>query len=129
MQKVSCDEDCNRNKMEVSGSISGEGEESDSTIEKGITKKPISYKRMLLGVDGEEDGYSSDPVESESDKEDSGEEMFQEDSILFDPLCPIISITTEERRKLCEPWRRAIIIKLLGRRIGYRILAGRLLKL
>lgn len=36
---------------------------------------------------------------------------------------------TEGRKKLCRPCRKEIIIKLLGRKIGYKFLYGRLVKL
>lgn len=77
MQKDSCDEACKRNHKKFSSTVSGEGEETDSMIEKRNIKKPISYKRMLLGVNGEENDYNSESVESDSDEEDSGEEMNQ----------------------------------------------------
>lgn len=47
----------------------------------------------------------------------------------MDLHCPSIPITAEERNKLYRSWRKTIIIKLLGRKICYRFLFGRLTKL
>lgn len=89
---------------------------------------PTSYKNMLLGVNGEIKS-SSEEVESWSD-EDGEEVEVQENPIGYvDPFCHVIEISSEEREKLCRPWRKAIIMKVLGRRVGYKTLAGRLSKI
>lgn len=55
--------------------------------------------------------------------------MLEDEEDDLDPLCPKIPVSIEERRNLCKPWRRAIIIKLLGRTVGYRYLYARLTKI
>lgn len=58
------------------------------------------------------------PEEVESDNEDTTKE--------FDPECPRIVITKEEKARIRRPWRRTLIIKLLGKTIGYNLLLRRL---
>lgn len=89
----------------------------------------ISYKNKLLGINGNYDNEFSeeyDPWRNEDESDSKNQEM--EDD-LMDTLYPSIPVSTEERMKLCKPWRKAVIIKLLGRKIGYRFLLGRLTKL
>lgn len=52
-----------------------------------------------------------------------------EDSVKNDPLCPCVRIPKEERISLYKPWKKDLIIKLLGKRVGYRMLMNRLQKL
>lgn len=47
----------------------------------------------------------------------------------IDPLCPVIPVTKKEIQEACKPWRKAIIIKLLGERVGLNFLTGRLARL
>ncbi|KAJ1434399.1 hypothetical protein SESBI_05543 [Sesbania bispinosa] len=91
----------------------------------------VSYKDAL-GVNG---GYnsgsssgseyelSSKEGESEEDEDSSGEEEVE------DRLCPVIKLSKEERHEACRPWRKALIVKLLGKRVGLRFLHLRLIKL
>lgn len=90
---------------------------------------PTSYKSMLLSINGVENNDSSGDMNMWDIEEDSEKEMQEDDRETLDPLCPHVSIMTEERKNLCRPWRKTIIIKLLGRRIGYRFMYGRLAKL
>ncbi|XP_061356962.1 uncharacterized protein LOC133301348 [Gastrolobium bilobum] len=45
-----------------------------------------------------------------------------------DPLCPRLILSAEEHKRDCEQWRKALIIKLLGKRISPRFLLTRLRK-
>ena len=40
----------------------------------------------------------------------------------MDADCPIIKMTKEEKIRIMRLWRRTLIIKLLGRNIGYNLL-------
>lgn len=44
-------------------------------------------------------------------------------------MFPVISVSKEETKAACQPWKRALIDKLLGKQIGLRFLHNRLLKL
>lgn len=86
-------------------------------------KPSVSYKNILLGVNGaNQDIDSSDELDMWNSEDDSEDDMQDNDLETLNPLCPHIPITTEERKNPCRPWKKAIIIKLLGRRIGYRFL-------
>ncbi|KAJ1379345.1 hypothetical protein SESBI_46977 [Sesbania bispinosa] len=50
-------------------------------------------------------------------------------SPLFYPLCPVVILSKEERKRICSPWKRVVIVKLLGRRISLRMLNVHLSKL
>ncbi|XP_019181601.1 PREDICTED: uncharacterized protein LOC109176602 [Ipomoea nil] len=43
-----------------------------------------------------------------------------------DPDCPRILVTKEEKKRLRRPWRKTLIIHLLGRPVGYNLLLRRL---
>ncbi|XP_019161010.1 PREDICTED: uncharacterized protein LOC109157614 [Ipomoea nil] len=43
-----------------------------------------------------------------------------------DPLCPMIRLTKSEIEAIRAPWRKALIIKVMGRRVGYAYLQHRL---
>jgi hypothetical protein len=46
-----------------------------------------------------------------------------------DEECPLIKLSAEERKKkkrIREPWRQTLIIKVMGRKIGYIYLMERL---
>ena len=51
------------------------------------------------------------------------------ESIVDDPLCPTVVISREERRKMYEPWKRVIIIKVLGRKVSLNFLRARLARM
>ncbi|MCI97078.1 hypothetical protein A2U01_0118378, partial [Trifolium medium] len=36
--------------------------------------------------------------------------------------CPEIVLSQHEEKRIQRPWRRGVIVKLLGRRIGYKAL-------
>lgn len=64
---------------------------------------------------------SADPIDI---VECSDEETMDEDKI--DPNCPRIPVTKEEKERLRRPWRRSLILKVLGRKVSYSYLLQRL---
>lgn len=105
-------------------------EDNDHAHQEENEIQPASYKNMLLGVNGTKNNDSSSSNLEQWDVNDDSEEDMQEDEGEdLDPLCPKVPVTSEERKNLCKPWRKAIIIKLLGRRVGYRFLYARLTKI
>lgn len=44
-------------------------------------------------------------------------------------LLPTITINDEMVKELCHPWQEALIVKLLGKSVGYRVMQHRLLEL
>ncbi|XP_031106253.1 uncharacterized protein LOC116010899 [Ipomoea triloba] len=62
--------------------------------------------------------------ESTEQEEVSDEETMEE--VESDPNCPVIPVSREEKERLRRPWRRTLIVKVLGRKVGYLFLRQRL---
>ncbi|KAJ1424289.1 Zinc finger, CCHC-type [Sesbania bispinosa] len=96
-----------------------------------LSRGLVSYKDICMGVRDEEileEGSSSEEEEG-SMESGSEEEDDQDEFSLFDPLCPMVQLSKEERKRICSPWKHVVIIKHLGRRIGLRMLKARLSKM
>lgn len=103
----------------------------NQTRQEGVTHYTASYINTLLGINGS-GNYKNNSSGNENqweDFEDFEDDMLGIEDDNLDPLCPVIPVTSKERRNLCKPWRKAIIIKLLGRTVGYRYLYARLPKI
>lgn len=74
----------------------------------------MSYRESLTGK------QTPEPIATETVSDD--EDMNDEE----DPECPTIKLSKEEKRRLRQPWQQTLIIKVLGRRVGYTYLAKRL---
>jgi hypothetical protein len=81
----------------------------DSLAARRETKGNLSYKDSLMGdshidqrmtCDNEYYEYVSDDDDGEDD-------------------CPLIQLSVEGKRRIREPWRQTLIVKLMGRRTGY----------
>ena len=78
-----------------------------------------SFKEMLLGgvsrnIEEEREVWSSEEEDTD----------MQEDDQDFD--CPAITVDMEEKRRLRQPWEKTLIVKLLGRNIGYTTLMNKI---
>ena len=71
----------------------------------------VSFKDNLLGqrLKNLDEDYISE------DKEDEGSDEDEE----MDRDCPTIRLSKEENVRIRLPWKKTLIIKLLGRSIGY----------
>ncbi|XP_019200290.1 PREDICTED: uncharacterized protein LOC109193918 [Ipomoea nil] len=72
------------------------------------------FQRTLTGEKDKE--YPTEELESDDDEEDLDE----------DPECPEIRLTREDKIRMRKPWRQSLIVKVLGRKVGYTYLATRL---
>ncbi|KAJ1394639.1 Zinc finger, CCHC-type [Sesbania bispinosa] len=83
--------------------------------------------------EGEDDALSEESEENEAPMECSDDEVSyrrgRSRKVKSDPLCPVIHVTKLEIRDACQPWKRAILVKLLGKRLRMRFLRQRLLKM
>lgn len=96
-------------------------------------RKLVSYKDICTGINGRLSALDEDePLNFEGfDMEDSDEE---EDDAMederaereVDPLCPVIKVTTKEVKEARRPWKLAVIVKLVGKRLGLGIMRSRL---
>ncbi|KAK2378486.1 zinc ion binding / nucleic acid binding protein [Trifolium repens] len=86
-----------------------------------------SYRDMILGRNGGigmEEG--SDAEETEGDEVEDREGIKVEERKIGDYACPEFVFSKTEEKRIYRPWRRGVIVKLLGRRIGYKALETRL---
>lgn len=100
-------------------------------------RKLISYKDICAGINGNDyeeedkddyiDNSGTDVDDEVDDVEGDDEDM--DDSVQQDPLCPVIKVTKQELKEACKPWRKAIIVKLLGKKLGLSLLRLRLERL
>jgi len=64
----------------------------------------------------------------ESDLEVSNDEFMTAPSIGFKDV-PVFKVSMEEKERLRQPWRRSLIIKVLGQMLGYNLIYKKLLQL
>ncbi|GAU31323.1 hypothetical protein TSUD_315330 [Trifolium subterraneum] len=85
-----------------------------------------SYKAMVVGLDDEKE------VAADVDKDVIDEEIVDEaemrvnEGLFGEYECPEFVFSKAEEKRIFMPWRRGVIVKLLGRRIGYKALENRL---
>lgn len=84
----------------------------------GEDNRPVTFKEACMGYKGLEDenladlGYVSDDdvIAQEDEKED----------------CPTIALTKAEKTRLRRPWHLTLIVKVMGRKVGYTYLFRRI---
>ncbi|KAJ1410052.1 hypothetical protein SESBI_22287 [Sesbania bispinosa] len=98
-----------------------------------LERKVVSYRDVCSGLgyghisnnDDDSSGSGFDTESEGSEELDSDEEFLK----TLDPFCPIVKLSRLDKKCLCIPWNRAMIVKLLGKKIGLRLLQTRLSKL
>ncbi|WJX35274.1 hypothetical protein P8452_23289 [Trifolium repens] len=91
-----------------------------------------SYRDMVLGrknqvmIEGRNDDEEEEDEEEGEEGEAEGEGMKVEERVLGGYECPEFIFSKQEEKRLYRPWRRGVVVKLLGRRIGYKALETRL---
>jgi hypothetical protein len=97
----------------------------------GDQLKPKSYKESMMGrldLDDEGDFFSDAGSDmegrQEEEKDFSGMEVVEKS--VGGHACPVFVLTKEEEVRLQKPWRNGVIVKLLGRKIGFKALETRL---
>lgn len=85
-------------------------------------RPPASFADVLTGQHHTLTIYTGDGEDDITD--DLGmADVIQAPLDAVDPeTCPIVELSWEEYRELWKPWRRALILKVLGRNIHFRIL-------
>ena len=80
----------------------------------------LTFKETLMGGAGMREGFINVDDESFiSDDEEMCEEEKEED-------CPTIRLSKMEKARLRSPWRQTLIVKVLGRTVGYAYLLRRI---
>lgn len=112
----------NLKKYKLSSGKSGSDHSSHETFSTENRKRP-SFKETLLGTPDPASPKLDDAAMEEYWFEDDGDEDEE------DPECPTISITKEEFVAMCRPWKKALIVKVLGKKVGFSILHKRIVQL
>ncbi|XP_058725672.1 uncharacterized protein LOC131596965 [Vicia villosa] len=87
----------------------------------------ISFRDIITGQGGVEDADAVEfDVGGEGIMEDSNGDITIEEEVIGGYECPKFIFSAEEEERMQRPWRRGVIVKLLGRRIGYKALENRL---
>ncbi|XP_061341222.1 uncharacterized protein LOC133287599 [Gastrolobium bilobum] len=99
----------------------------------GPRSRVVSYKDKLLRLN-EQGGHSDNDEEdrvSKQKREDEEAKLMEglAQDVPDDPLCPRYTFSVEEHKRDCEQWRKALIIKLIGKRMRARVLMMRLQRL
>lgn len=103
--------------------------DSEEMITEQTDWTPASFAATLQGKPSRLEFYTG---EGEDDLMDdmSMADIIQPDMEEFDPdICPVVDIPWDHYRQCWKPWRRALVIKVLGKSISYRILQDRLPRL
>ncbi|XLR33768.1 hypothetical protein S83_061668 [Arachis hypogaea] len=92
----------------------------------------VSYKESLLTPIGprleESPSVMEEVLENASDLEDrwyKEDKWNRTDEQPFD-LCPVIPVSKEEFEDWCRPWKSALVVKVLGKRVGLAFMEQRL---
>lgn len=109
--------------IEEEGLAQTESRDEDCEMENEVIRdnadKVISYKRILTG---EEEGNRKEKSEEDLVSDDESDDKEKEGDV----DCPAITLTKEEKVRLRKPWRQSLIIKVLGKKVGYAYLLKRL---
>ncbi|KAJ8767163.1 hypothetical protein K2173_013560 [Erythroxylum novogranatense] len=97
-----------------------EGQQESHELGADMNARGINYREVLMGCDNQ-DGEVKTPMAT-----------MEEDIRMIDfsnSLCPKILFSDAELEAFCQTWRCAIIIKVMGRTVGYVTLRRRLLQI
>lgn len=78
---------------------------------------------------------SKQSIYTGEDKDDSMDDMVMADiveeceAVLASPTCPTVDMPWDEYKSRWKPWRRALIIRVLGKHFNYKILEPRIKRL
>ncbi|KAJ1407218.1 hypothetical protein SESBI_24542 [Sesbania bispinosa] len=90
-----------------------------------------SQEKDLLRLN-EEDALFFETTDQENNMDGGNQGQEQdprhEQGFLGDPLCPIVRLTEEEKYGITVPWKRSLIVKVLGRRMGPTIPANEIIQ-
>ncbi|MCI60066.1 hypothetical protein A2U01_0081321, partial [Trifolium medium] len=86
-----------------------------------------SYRNKVIGItEVNEIEEDVDKRDEEEEDEEEREEMKVEEHTIGGYACPEFVFSKTEDKRIYRPWRKGVIVKLLGRRIGYKALETRL---
>ncbi|XVE70138.1 hypothetical protein DITRI_Ditri10aG0047500 [Diplodiscus trichospermus] len=97
-----------------------EAEDKEETRE-DFSRCKVSFRDAVMG---DKRLSSSIPMVDLKDMEVSDDKM--EDGEEDDKECPTIKLSSQDKRRLCGPWSKALIVKLIGHIVGNNFLVRRL---
>ncbi|XP_057738256.1 uncharacterized protein LOC130955425 [Arachis stenosperma] len=107
-------------------------EVADEILSKVHEETKISYKASLLstpGISTEDHSFLTNEIEEDTPNPEDRWYMEEggpsEGEKPFDP-CPVIPISKEEFNEWCKPWKAALIVKVLGKRVHQGFIEQRL---
>lgn len=100
------------------GKPSTEGNSESNGTSTG--QKPISYRDSLLGKTDEECEALVEADEQIWNEEDLCSYTITEELKKMMEVYPVLEVTDEEWRKSCKPWRKALVLTLLGKKRSFR---------
>jgi hypothetical protein len=121
--------------QDMEGMMTTNGQEGRNNDDKELNSDSAatmkSYRGAVVGAEGRVDGeVDMDGSDSEADDDDSVEIDIEgirvEEQKIGNYDCPIFVLSKSEEKRIHRPWKRGVIVKLLGRRIGYKALETRL---
>lgn len=94
----------------------------------------VPYRDLFRGINGFHHSYYAPDEDVVLENDDLSEDEEDEDGEVsrekhVNPLCPGLDIRRERRIALCKPWRKSLIIKVMGLEVGYKFLLSRLQKI
>ncbi|KAK2387120.1 zinc ion binding / nucleic acid binding protein [Trifolium repens] len=113
--------------VRTSDTIEGE---ADIALNGETNANEKSYKGAVVGVEMVDGEVEMDGSDSDDDTENTIEIDIEgirvEEQKIGNYDCPIFVLSKSEEKRIHRPWKRGVIVKLLGRRIGYKALETRL---
>ncbi|XP_057444295.1 uncharacterized protein LOC130736485 [Lotus japonicus] len=94
-----------------------------NSIEEKACSPKLSYKEKLIAGECPESSFSPQEIIDLVSEElivgdfDKGKQV--EEKRVFDPS-PVVPISLEEYEEWCRPWKFSLVIKLLGKKIGFK---------
>ncbi|XP_031124339.1 uncharacterized protein LOC116027054 [Ipomoea triloba] len=98
-------------------SDNGKTSPESSGIEKPT--EPFSFKQVLANETTLSEQQMAEEIDLVSEDEEDGDDD-------IDKNCPIIRLTREEKVRLRSKWKQTLIVKVMGRNVGYVYLLKRL---
>ncbi|XVF65824.1 hypothetical protein PTKIN_Ptkin09bG0281700 [Pterospermum kingtungense] len=85
-----------------------------------FSERKLSFRDKLMGGQGRHENFSQS--EEEGFVSDDDEVLVDED----EEDCPTIGLTKREKERIRRPWRQTLIVKVMGRSVGFNFLLRRI---
>lgn len=133
-KKAKANEEVSLVSDEAMGDVQGELQEevTMTDVPQLPERQIVSYRDLVVGMNGTRRGMKYAEDEKDWMEDDLSDDEMEEDGnggFKYKDLGPGVDVRKEERINLCQPWRKSLIIKVLGKEVGYRFLLNRIQKL